>query len=138
MLRRWGVDIKDVGVGLVRVTGVPYNDCMGRTAVDQSVIDELVRRIVDAVHPLRIILFGSAARGEMGPHSDLDVMVVMPEGVDRLHTAMFIHRSLGDLKAPVDVLVASEADLERYRDTKGLIYRNVVHEGRAIYAAHGT
>lgn len=122
----------------VRVTGLLHNERMGTTAVDQSVIDELVRRIVDAVHPLRIILFGSAARGEMGPHSDLDVMVVMPEGVHRLHTAMFIYRSLGDLKAPVDVLVASEADLERYRDTKGLIYRNVVHEGRAIYAAHGT
>lgn len=118
--------------------GVFYNGDMGMTTVDQSVIDELVRRIVEAVHPLRIILFGSAARGAVGPHSDIDVMVVMPEGVDRLGTARFIYRSLGDLQAPVDVLVASEDDLVRYRDTKGLIYRNVVREGRAIYGTHVT
>ena len=36
---------------------------------------ELTRRIVDAVHPLRIILFGSAARGEAGPDSDVDFLV---------------------------------------------------------------
>lgn len=111
---------------------------MGTTTAGQSVIDELVRRIVEAVHPLRIILFGSAARGEVGPHSDIDVMVVMPEGVDRLGTARLIYRSLGDLQVPVDVLVASEDDLVRYRDTKGLIYRNVVREGRAIYGTHVT
>ena len=53
---------------------------------DQQALDELVTRIVEAVHPLKIILFGSAARGEMGPDSDVDVMVVMPEGTHRLDT----------------------------------------------------
>jgi predicted nucleotidyltransferase len=48
---------------------------------DPQLLDGLVRRIVQAVHPLRIILFGSAARGQMGPHSDLDVLVVMPDGI---------------------------------------------------------
>jgi predicted nucleotidyltransferase len=42
--------------------------------VSASKLDELVRRIVEAVNPLRIILFGSAARGEMGPDSDIDVL----------------------------------------------------------------
>ncbi len=46
---------------------------------DTRLLEELVQRIVEAVHPLRIILFGSAARGEMGPNSDLDVLVVMPD-----------------------------------------------------------
>lgn len=44
--------------------------------IDQSILDEIVRRIVDVAHPDRIILFGSAARGEMGPDSDLDLLVV--------------------------------------------------------------
>ena len=43
---------------------------------DPQAINELVRRIVEAVHPQRVILFGSAARGEMGPNSDLDVLVM--------------------------------------------------------------
>ncbi|MBI3302725.1 MAG: nucleotidyltransferase domain-containing protein [Deltaproteobacteria bacterium] len=50
---------------------------------DSQLLKELVQRIVKAVHPIRIILFGSAARGEMGPNSDLDVLVVMPEGIHR-------------------------------------------------------
>jgi predicted nucleotidyltransferase len=50
---------------------------------DPPIIDERVRRIVEAVHPQRIILFGSAARGEMGPNSDLDVLVIMLDGTHR-------------------------------------------------------
>ena len=45
--------------------------------IPQHVLDALVGRIVEAVHPRRIILFGSAARNEMRPDSDLDVLVVM-------------------------------------------------------------
>ena len=54
---------------------------------DPEVIEQLVRRIIEIVQPLRIILFGSAARGEMNPDSDIDVLVVMPEGVHRRRTA---------------------------------------------------
>ena len=43
----------------------------------QRLLDELVKRTVEAVNPLQIILFGSAARGAMGPHSDLDLLVVV-------------------------------------------------------------
>lgn len=59
-----------------------------------QLIEELVRRIVEFVHPLRIILFGSAARGEMGPDSDFDVLVVMPDGTHRRRTAQEIYRHL--------------------------------------------
>ena len=49
---------------------------------DSEVIDHLVRSIVEAVHPLKIVLFGSAVRGEMDTNSDIDVLVVMPERYD--------------------------------------------------------
>jgi len=45
-------------------------------------VENLVSQIVEAVHPLRIILFGSAARGDMRPDSDIDLLIVMPEGVN--------------------------------------------------------
>ena len=57
---------------------------------DANVIDQLVERIVEVVNPLKIILFGSAARGEMGPDSDVDVLVVMPNGVHRRRTAQHL------------------------------------------------
>jgi uncharacterized protein len=60
----------------------------------QAVIDELIRRIVEAVHPLRIVLFGSAASGYMRPDSDIDVLIVVPESVHRRRTAQDVHEQL--------------------------------------------
>src|SRR5215831_17419111 len=61
---------------------------------DPQAINELVRRIVEAVHPRRVILFGSAARGEMGPNSDLDVLVIMPDGTHRRRTTQEVYRRM--------------------------------------------
>ena len=82
---------------------------------DAQLLDELVRRIVETVHPLRIILFGSAARGEMGRDSDLDVLVVMPDGIPRWETAQLIRRYLMGLGFAKDILVVTESDIERHR-----------------------
>jgi len=98
-------------------------------------LDKLVRRIVDAVHPLKIILFGSAVRGEMGADSDLDVLVVMPDGTHRRHTAQFLHTQMFGIGVPVDILVATPSDLEKYGESIGLVYRTVLKEGRELYAA---
>ena len=101
----------------------------------QEQLIQLVNRIVDAVHPLRIILFGSATRGEMGPDSDVDVMVVMPNGTHRRDTAMYLHQCMLGMGIAVDFVVATPAVLEKYKDTRGLIYRNIIREGMELYAA---
>ncbi len=102
---------------------------------DLEVIEQLVQRIIELVQPLRIILFGSAARGEMGSDSDIDVLVVMPEGVHRRQTAQLLYRQIRGLGVPFDILVATPNDLERHRDNIGLIYRTILREGREVYAA---
>jgi len=102
---------------------------------DSAALAGLVRQIVDAVHPLKIVLFGSAARGETGADSDIDVMVVMPEGVHRRHTAQHLYRNVRGLGVPFDILVATPDDLTRHKDNIGLIYRTVLQEGREIYAS---
>ena len=98
-------------------------------------LNELIHRIVTTVHPLRVILFGSGARGEMGEDSDIDVMVVMPNGTHRRHTAETLHRQFFGIPYGIDVLVATPADLEKYRHSVGLIYRSILEEGRELYAA---
>ena len=98
-------------------------------------LDLIVQRIVDVVHPLRIILFGSAARGESGKDSDIDLLVVMPEDTPRLATAEKLHMRMFGIPAAVDFLVATPSDLARNRDNIGLIYRNILQEGRELYAA---
>ena len=102
---------------------------------DPEVIEQLVRRIIEIAQPLRIILFGSAARGEMGPDSDIDVLVVMSEGVHRRRTAQFLYRQIRGLGVPFDILVATPDDLEGYKDNIGLIYQSILREGREVYAA---
>jgi predicted nucleotidyltransferase len=99
-----------------------------------ELLDAVVQQIVEAVKPLRIVLFGSAARGAMGPDSDLDVLVVMPEGVHTRRIAQFLHQSLRNVGRPVDVLVATPALLERHKDNIGLIYKTILDEGKVIYA----
>ena len=101
----------------------------------QEQLDELVRRIVEAVHPLRIILFGSAARGEMGQDSDIDVLVVMPEGTHRRRASQFLYRHFSGLPFPIDVIVSTPSDLDRYKMSIGLIYKTVLSEGKDLYAA---
>jgi predicted nucleotidyltransferase len=98
-------------------------------------VDNLVRRIVEEVHPLRIILFGSAARGETGPGSDIDLLVVMPEGIHRRRTAQLLYQNVRGLGIPFDILVATPGDLEKHKDNIGLIYRVILQEGREVYAA---
>lgn len=102
---------------------------------EPEAIEQLIQRIVEIVHPLRIILFGSAARGEMGTDSDIDVLVVMPEGVHRRRTAQLLYRQIRGLGVPFDILVATPNDLAQHKDNIGLIYRTVLQEGREVYAA---
>ena len=98
-------------------------------------VERLVEQIVEAVRPLRIILFGSAARGDGGTESDLDVLVVMPDGTPRLKTARELYRRIAGIGVPFDILVATPALLEKHRDNPGLIYGTIFREGRTVYAA---
>jgi len=102
---------------------------------DRAPLDELVRRIRAVVEPIRIILFGSSARGESGPESDLDVLVVVPDGADPGAVADAIYKNLIGFGTAVDVVVVTEGDLERYGDRLGLVYRPALKEGRELYAA---
>jgi len=102
--------------------------------MDEKLLQEIVTRIVDAVAPEKIILFGSAARGQMGPDSDVDLLVI--KACDhRRKLAQLIYRSLHGIGIPVDIVVATPDDIERHRDTIGYIYRPALRDGREIYAA---
>ena len=104
-------------------------------AVSQSALDEMVRRIVMAVKPQRIVLFGSAARGQWGPNSDLDVLIVMRNGAHRRKTAQHIYRNLIGFPIATDVVVATQNDLARRSEDPSLVYHEALQEGRDLYHA---
>ena len=101
---------------------------------DQTVIDALVRQIVEAARPLQVVLFGSGARGTMRSGSDIDLMVVMPDGTHRRKTAQSLYRAISGVKTPFDLLVATPKDLEKHKNNIGLIYQTILREGQVLYA----
>jgi predicted nucleotidyltransferase len=94
---------------------------------------EIVRRVVEVAQPQRIILFGSAARGEMGPHSDFDLLVIKGGPVHRRRLAQQIRRRLCGVGHAVDLIVATPEDIARYGQSPYLIYRSALREGKALY-----
>lgn len=105
------------------------------TVIPDAVIAEAGRRLLAAAPDARVILFGSAVRGDMNEDSDLDFLVVERE-VDDRHAEQFrLRRELRSLRIPVDVVVVSQ----RYADEWGGAYGSMVHaaltEGRVVHDA---
>jgi len=107
------------------------------TEVMAGRIEEAVRRLVEFYHPRRIYLFGSAARDEAGPDSDLDFLVVLPDDAPaELRRSGQIYSVLGGLGVPVDVVTWRESDfLGRAEAVRASLPATVVREGRVVYVA---
>lgn len=95
----------------------------------------VVEAIVEVADPVRIVLFGSVARGSAGSHSDLDLLVVVPPDRHRRATAQAIYRRLASIGVAVDIVVVTSEDVEKYRDNPGMVIRAALLEGRELYAA---
>lgn len=105
-----------------------------------SDIQEVVDLVVQTAGPLRVVLFGSAARGELRDGSDLDMMVVVSEGSDTLRIAQALHMAMGrerDLVARVgvDFVVTTPSRYEQGRASLGSVYREIDRDGQELYAA---
>ncbi len=117
----------------MRTTGYNIRTRTGR--VKRAVLADVIRRVVEAAKPDRIILFGSAARGEMGPHSDLDLLVIKAGKYHRRRLTRAIYRHLDGAEAAVDVVVVTPEQVERYRDTPCLVICPALREGKVVYGA---
>lgn len=104
-------------------------------APGRAILEDIVRRVVAVARPDRIILFGSAARGEMGPDSDIDLLVIKSGVEHRGRLAQEIHLGLFEAPAAVDVVVVTPEDVQRFGERVGSIIRPALREGREIYAA---
>src|SRR5438093_12578866 len=85
----------------------------------QSCIDRMVKRIVKKFHPEQIILFGSQARGDAGPDSDIDLLVVMSVAKSVRETRLEISLALPDFPIPVDVIVTTPENFAWRKDIVG-------------------
>lgn len=98
-------------------------------------LEEIIRRIVQVAQPERIILFGSAARGDMGPHSDVDLLVIKSGEFDQSRLVGDIYMHLHGVGQAVDVILVTPEQVEQYRNTHCLVIAPALQEGREIYRA---
>ena len=97
-------------------------------------IDDAIKRIVEQFHPTKIILFGSHARGSVGPDSDVDLLVVMDVKGSKRRQSVEIDLALSDRTFPLDLIVVTPEEFEKYRDVVGHIVYPAIREGKVLYA----
>ena len=108
---------------------------MQKKNVPKKILHDIIQRIVEVAHPDRIIMFGSAARGEMGPHSDLDLLVIKKGVRNSRDVAAKIYMRLYGVGKAVDIIVVSPKQVEKYRDSPYLVIYPAIREGIVIYDA---
>jgi predicted nucleotidyltransferase len=99
----------------------------------QETLAEIIRRVVEVAQPERIVLFGSAARGEMGPNSDVDLLVVKRGKFDHGSLTGDIYQALYGVGQAVDVVVVTPEEVERHRNTHWRVVAPALREGREVY-----
>ena len=107
---------------------------MRKSALNKTV-QEAASRIVSAAKPARVLLFGSAVKGEMTKDSDLDFLVIMRGAVHRRQTAQKIYRNLHGLGIAIDIVVATEDDVKKFGARNGSVLKPALQNGRVIYEA---
>lgn len=108
---------------------MPKTDSTARREIQQ-----MVRRIVSRFHPEKIILFGSHARGDAGPDSDVDLLVVMPLLGSRLEKQLEIRLALRGIQIPKDIVVTTPEEFQWRKEIPGTIERPAAREGKVLYA----
>jgi uncharacterized protein len=105
----------------------------GLQVIDREVIDGAIRRIVARFHPKRIVIFGSVARGEAGPDSDLDLFIEMDSDVRPLERAIRVRELLADARWPMDVVVYTPEEVADARTRFGNLMTFIDAEGVVVY-----
>lgn len=101
---------------------------------DRAILADTIRRIVEAAQPEKIVLFGSAARGTMGPDSDLDLLVIKSGKFNRDRVTRDVYRNMSG-EIGVDAIVVTPEEVERYRNSFCLVICPAMREGKVVYEA---
>ena len=106
---------------------------MSQKTLAEETLQEIIHRVVEVAQPDRIILFRSAARGEMDSNSDVDLLVIKSGSFDYGSIIGDIYMNLHSVGQAVDVILATPEQAEQYRDTHCLVIAPALREGMEVY-----
>jgi len=105
------------------------------TALSEAIKAEIVNRVFRAMKPNKIFLFGSAASDEMGPDSDIDLLIITQDVENPRVQSVQIRRQLRGLPFPFDILVRSQEQYDRFKDVVGSIFYTALKHGQVLYGS---
>lgn len=101
--------------------------------VDEDLLGEIVRRLVKAIDPDRIVLFGSRARGDARVDSDVDLLVVKDSDEPPHRRVISAYRALTGLGIPKDIIWRTPREIEDWAGVQNYVTTRALHEGRVLY-----
>ena len=103
------------------------------TQIDAGLVEEIVRRIVETLSPHKVILFGSQARGDARPGSDIDLLVIADSTQPRYRRSAPLYGVLSDILAPMDILVYSPEEVQEWSEVRQAFVTTAMREGKVLY-----
>jgi predicted nucleotidyltransferase len=101
--------------------------------ITEELIQEIKERIVSAVHPDKIIVFGSYAYGTPTKDSDLDLLVIMPSDEPMHKRVLPIRKLLRDFRVPKDIIVYTPQEVHDWKDVSNAFITSIMRKGKVIY-----
>lgn len=102
----------------------------------EPLLDHVTKTIVERFHPKRIMVFGSHARGDAGPDSDLDLFIEMDTPRRPPDRAIEVSEIFGLRSWPMDIVVYTPEEVRRLRHVNGTLLSVIEKEGKVLYERH--
>ena len=106
---------------------------MQKKNVPKKILQNIIQRIVEVAHPDRIIMFGSAARGEMGPHSDIDLLVILNRSRRNWKINGEMYKAISPLPCSVDLVVRTGKEIKERIPQGDWFLKDIVEDGLILY-----
>ncbi|NOY57818.1 MAG: nucleotidyltransferase domain-containing protein [Calditrichaeota bacterium] len=98
-----------------------------------QLLNKIVRIIVKKYNPEKIILFGSYAQGKQDEESDLDLLIIKHSDIPRYKRALPIRKHLRGMKIPIDILVYTQQEIEKWKSVNTAFITQIIEQGRILY-----
>lgn len=101
--------------------------------IDQNLIHEIIKRILSVLDPIKIVIFGSWARGTAQKGSDLDILVVINDGISRYESTVKVYKSLQGILISKDIVVTTPQIINDWADIPQAFITTVLRTGQVVY-----